>query len=219
MKNANFMTFNISDYIEKQKFLEKYRSKALIVAVTKTRPVEDIKSALKAGIRNFGETKVQEAFEKFLSLKADYMDLQLHMIGGLQTNKVKKALEIFNFFHSLDRENLAKEFSKYPEYISNKHFFVQVNTGKEKQKSGVHLNLTSEFIRYCIHDLSLNIVGLMCLPPINDDPKEHFLMLRDLAFRNNLKQLSMGMSSDYKTAIECGATFIRIGSSFFGDRK
>ena len=101
--------------------------------------------------------------------------------------------------------------------MSSKSFFIQVNTGQEKQKSGIQLNQTSEFIRYCNNDLSLNIIGLMCLPPINDDPKKHFSLLNKLALDNNLKQLSMGMSRDYKSAIECGATFIRIGSSFFGE--
>ena len=141
------------------------------------------------------------------------------MIGALQTNKVKKALAIFDYFHSLDRYSLAKEFSKFPKDTSSKSFFIQVNTGQEEQKSGIQSSLLSDFVKHCLYDLKLNVVGLMCLPPINEDPKEHFLMLSDLAFKNNLKQLSMGMSGDYKIAIECGATFIRIGSSLFGERK
>ena len=141
------------------------------------------------------------------------------MIGALQSNKVKDALKIFDCFHSLDRDSLAMEFSKYPENISSKLFFIQVNTGQEMQKSGIHPSLITEFALHCLHDLNLNVVGLMCLPPKDDDPKEHFLMLSDLAQKNNFKQLSMGMSNDYKIAIESGATFIRIGSNFFGNRK
>lgn len=213
------MTFILSKYREICQLLIDNNSTASIIAVSKTRPVEDIKEALQTGVRHFGETKVQEAFEKFTILTKDYKDLGLHMIGTLQTNKVKKALQVFNFFHSLDRESLAKEFSKHLELISDKFFFIQVNTGLEKQKSGIQPSLTSEFLHYCSYDLKLKVVGLMCLPPINENPKEHFLMLRDLALENNLKQLSIGMSGDYKIAIQCDATFIRLGSCLFGERK
>jgi len=213
------MTFILSKYQEICQLLRDNNSTATIIAVSKTRPVEDIKEALQTGVRHFGETKVQEAFEKFTILTKDYKDVGFHMIGTLQTNKVKKALQVFDFFHSLDRESLAKEFSKHPKLISDKFFFIQVNTGLEKQKSGIQPSLTSEFLHYCSYDLKLKVVGLMCLPPINENPKEHFLMLRDLALKNNLKQLSIGMSSDYKTAIQCDATFIRLGSCLFGERK
>ncbi len=213
------MTFILTKYREISKLLIDHKSTTNIIAVTKTRPAEDIKEAIGAGVKHFGETKVKEAFEKFNILKKDNKDLKLHMIGPLQTNKVKKALKIFDFFHSLDREDLAKEFSKYPEQISDKCFFIQVNTGLEKQKSGIIPNLASKFLIYCINDLKLKVVGLMCLPPIDDNPKDHFLMLNNLALKNNLKQLSIGMSGDYKIAIQCGATFIRLGSSLFGERK
>ena len=213
------MTFILSKYQEICQLLIDNNSTATIIAVSKTRPVEDIKEALQTGVRHFGETKVQEAFEKFTILTKDYKDVGFHMIGTLQTNKVKKALQVFDFFHSLDRESLAKEFSKHPKLISDKFFFIQVNTGLEKQKSGIQPSLTSEFLHYCSYDLKLKVVGLMCLPPINENPKEHFLMLKDLALKNNLKQLSIGMSSDYKTAIQCDATFIRLGSCLFGERK
>ena len=217
------MSFNYKKYQEILGFAENFANnknkvKTTIIAVTKTYPVDDINEALKAGIRNFGEVKVQEAIEKYSILRVLHKDMKLHMIGGLQTNKVKKALEIFDYFHSLDRDSLAKEFSKYPEHTSSKKFLIQVNTGQEEQKSGIQSSLTTEFFSYCFQELNLNVVGLMCLPPLNDDPKEHFLMLSELALKNNLRQLSIGMSSDYKTAIECGATFIRIGSSLFGSR-
>jgi pyridoxal phosphate enzyme (YggS family) len=218
------MTFNVKKYLEISNLVENFsnknnKSKVSIIAVTKTRQVEDVNEALKIGITHFGEIRVQEASKKFQGLKPKYEDMRLHMIGPLQSNKVKDALKIFDYFHSLDRDSLAKEFSKYPENTSSKAFFIQVNTGLEKQKSGINPNLTSEFALYCLHDLNLNVIGFMCLPPINDDPKEHFLMLSDLASKSNFKQLSMGMSNDYKIAIECGATFIRIGSSFFDDNK
>ena len=218
------MTYNSKEYSKIFKYLENFGtannvSKAKIVAVTKSYSVEDIKEALKKGVRNFGENRVKEAFVKYKILKTDYTDIKLHMIGALQTNKVKMALTLFDYFHSLDRDSLAKEFSKYSSIISSKVFFVQVNTGQEQQKSGIQPNLTSDFVDYCLNDLKLNIVGLMCLPPIGEDPEEHFILLNQLALKNNLKHLSMGMSSDYKIAIRRGATFIRIGSSLFGDRK
>ena len=217
------MNFNINKYEEIKEFFNKskfFRNKInnTIIVVSKTRKLDDIQEALKHGIRHFGEIRINEAIDKFTILKNKQKDIQLHMIGAIQSNKVKKALKIFDHFHSLDRNGLAVEFSKYPKDISSKSFFIQVNTGNEVQKSGIHPNQTSEFINYCKRDLKLNVIGLMCLPPVNDDPKEHFLMLRDLAENNNLKQLSMGMSSDYKIAIECGATHIRIGTSFFGYR-
>ena len=218
------MVFNLEKYSEIRKFVENFaRNKDIlpikIVAVTKTHPVDTVKEAIKGGIIHFGENKVQEAYNKFSDLKIIHQNISLHMIGPLQTNKVKKSLKIFDFFHSLDRESLALEFSKYPEIIQSKSFFIQVNTGKEKQKSGILLNLASEFIQYCIQILKLNVIGLMCLPPIQDDPRPHFLLLRELAIKNKLKHLSIGMSGDYKIAVDNGATFIRIGSYFFGHRK
>ena len=151
----------------------------------------------------------------FKDLKTIHKDIYLHMIGPLQTNKVKKALEIFDFFHSLDRQSLALEFSKHPNRIKHKSFFIQVNTGNEKQKSGILSDLASEFIQYCLNALKLNIIGLMCLPPISEDPKKHFTLLKDLAQKNNLNKLSMGMSADYEIALNCGSTHIRVGSILF----
>ena len=217
------MNFNINKYEEIKEFFNKYKFSGekinnTIIAVSKTRKLVDIQEALRHGVRHFGEIRVNEAIDKFTILKTKQKDIQLHMLGAIQSNKVKNALKIFDYFHSLDRNSLAIEFSKYPVEISSKYFFIQVNTGNEMQKSGIYPNQTSEFINYCKKDLKLNVIGLMCLPPVNDDPKEHFLMLRSLAENNNLKQLSMGMSGDYKIAIACGATHIRIGTSFFGYR-
>ena len=144
--------------------------------------------------------------------------MELHLTGPLQTNKVKDAVKLFDVFHTLDREKLAKEFFKLGE-IKNKKFFIQVNTGKEKTKSGIYLEELNQFINYCKIDLSLNIIGLMCIPPINDDPKKHFALLADNAKKNNLPHLSMGMSADYLDAIKLNATYIRIGTALFGERK
>ena len=190
-----------------------------IIAVSKTFSLNQITPLLDFGHLHFGENKVQEAYNKFKDLKTIHKNIYLHMIGPLQTNKVKKALEIFDFFHSLDRPNLALEFSKYSNNIKHKSFFIQINTGNEKQKSGILSNLASEFIQHCLNTLKLNIIGLMCLPPINEDPKPHFLVLKELATKNKIKHLSMGMSNDYQIAVDNGATFIRVGSNLFGFRK
>ena len=144
--------------------------------------------------------------------------MELHLTGPLQTNKVKDAVKLFDIFHTLDREKLAKEFSKVGG-IENKKFFIQVNTGKEKTKSGIYLEELNQFVNYCKIDLSLNIIGLMCIPPINDDPKKHFSLLAENAKKNNLPHLSMGMSTDYIDAIELNATYVRIGTALFGERK
>ena len=162
---------------------------------------------LKYGVRTFGENRVQEAKIKFDNLKKKYHDLELHLTGPLQTNKVKEAIKLFDVFHTLDREKLAREFVKYGN-LENKKFFIQVNTGKEESKSGIYIEQLEEFINYCRNDLYLNIVGLMCIPPINEQPIKHFSILVDEAKKNKLSQLSMGMSSDYTDAINKNATYI-----------
>ena len=211
--------FNFKKYQEIQGFIRKHQKISKIVAISKNHPKESVIEALKHGVRIFGENRVQEAKIKFVELFKEYPNLELHFTGTLQTNKVKSALQIFQVFQTIDREKLANEFQKFPNLTKDKKFLIQVNTGKEKQKSGILPNLASEFIQHCIHALKLNVIGLMCLPPTQDDPRPHFLMLKELAFKNKLKQLSMGMSTDYKIAVDSGATFIRIGSSFFGDKE
>ncbi len=220
------MSFNIQKYKEIQQFIENIKQnkdiseKIVTIAVSKSKNIEIVKLALEQNIRIFGENKVQEAYEKFKDLKISYSDLRLHMIGPLQTNKVKKALEIFDYFHTLDREKLALEFVKNLESnANNKYFFIQVNTGLEDQKSGIEPKHVRDFSSYCSDELKLNIVGLMCIPPINENPEPHFLLLKKLAKENSLYQLSMGMSNDYKIALKCGSTFIRIGTQFFGKRE
>ena len=216
------MTFNILKYREINDFIEKNtlknNKKASIIAISKSKPLISVREAINNGIRIFGENRVQEAKAKFSDLKKEHKDIELHLTGPLQTNKVKSAINIFDFFHTLDREKLALEFNKHLENTNNKKFFIQINIGSEDQKSGISINESNEFIKFCINDLKMNVVGLMCIPPINDDPMIYFSSLKDIAKKNNLKQLSMGMSADYKNAILAGASYIRIGTLIFGER-
>ena len=209
--------FNIDTYNKILQEIDVFKKKTKIIAVSKNHPRESVEIALKLGVRIFGENKVQEAKKKFDGLKTKYPNLKLHLTGPLQTNKVKEAMKIFDTFHTLDREKLAKQFVKVGN-LDSKHFFIQVNTGREENKSGVYPEHLDEFISYCRIDLSLNVVGLMCIPPINEPPKEHFSVLVRESIKHNLPQLSMGMSSDYIDAINLNATFIRIGTALFGQR-
>ena len=210
--------FNIDIYNEISQKIKDFSKKTKIVAVSKNHPKIAVEKAITYGINIFGENRVQEAQAKFMDLKKNHIDLELHLTGPLQTNKVKDAVKLFDIFHTLDREKLAKEFSKVGG-VENKKFFIQVNTGKEKTKSGIYLEELNQFVNYCKIDLSLNIIGLMCIPPINDDPKKHFSLLAKNAKKNNLPHLSMGMSADYMDAVELNATYIRIGTALFGERK
>lgn len=192
-----------------------------LVAVSKRHPVEKIEEALKAGQRIFGENRVQEAQEKFPSLREEFPDLQLHLIGPLQTNKVKDALQLFDVIQTLDREKLAKKFaSELNDESLTKEFMVQVNTGEEEQKAGVLPKDAIEFARFCIDDLGLNITGLMCIPPIDEPAFMHFGLLNNILQKlgNSQLRLSMGMSADYTQAAEMQADFVRIGTRVFGER-
>jgi pyridoxal phosphate enzyme (YggS family) len=212
--------FDINNYREIEVFIQEKSKKAVkIISVSKNHPKSSVIQAIEAGITDFGENRVQEAQEKFLNLKKDFKNIELHLTGPLQTNKVKQALDIFDVFQTLDREKLAKEFFKHSEKIINKVFFIQINTGKEINKSGIFPEDATEFIKYCISGLGLNIKGLMCIPPINDVPSEHFKFLKSISKKNNITKLSMGMSDDYEEAIECGATHIRVGTKLFGKRN
>jgi len=210
--------FNINTYNEISQKIKVLGTKTKVIAVSKNHPKEAVEKAISHGVKIFGENRVQEAQAKFMDLKKNLTDLELHLTGPLQTNKVKDAINLFDVFHTLDREKLAKEFSKIGR-LENKKFFIQVNTGKEETKSGVYLEDLNQFINYCKIDLSLNVVGLMCIPPINDQPKKHFSLLADEAKKNNLPCLSMGMSADYMDAIELNSSYIRIGTALFGERK
>ena len=190
-----------------------------LVAVSKKQDDYKILEALKVG-QYFGENRVQEAEQRWSKKVEMYKNLELRLIGPLQTNKVKQALNLFDIIETVDREKLAKEIAdNHNDAVKTKQFYIQVNTGSETQKSGVEPLQSDNFINYCKHDLKLPIVGLMCIPPLNEEPSMHFALLKKIAKRNNLKELSMGMSNDYKEAIKFGATSVRIGSLIFGERK
>ena len=189
-----------------------------IIAVSKTFKLEKILPLIKYGHLDYGENKVQEAMEKWLEIKIKNPNIKLHLIGKLQTNKVKYAIKLFDYIHSVDNEKIAKKISE-EELKQNKKIkiFIQVNIGNEEQKSGVNKNEISNLYHYC-KKLNLDIVGLMCIPPENEDPDKYFKETKLLNQKLNLPELSMGMSSDYLKAIENLSTFLRIGSSIFGKR-
>ena len=211
--------FNFKKYQGIQDFIRKHQKISKIVAISKNHPKESVIEALKHGVRIFGENRVQEAKIKFVELFKEYPNLELHFTGTLQTNKVKSALQIFQVFQTIDREKLANEFQKFPNLTKDKKFLIQVNTGKESSKSGVMPNEAKDFIRYCVNELKLNVIGLMCMPPIAESPKLHFALLQKIAIENNINQLSMGMSNDYVEAVMLNATYIRLGTILFGKRK
>ncbi len=213
------MAFNIKKYQEIQGFIKKNNSNAKIIAISKNQSPDLILEAISSGVRIFGENRVQEADKKFQNLKKSFKDLELHLTGPLQTNKVKEALKLFDTFHVLDRKKLADEFFKHQDLLRGKNFFVQVNLGMEEQKSGVPPKDCNDFVFYCKNKLKLNVIGLMCIPPHNHETTNYFKQLRYAAQENQLLELSMGMSSDFQKAIECGATYIRVGTLLFGERK
>ena len=191
-----------------------------LVAVSKKQDDYKIDEAIECGHKFFGENRVQEAFLRWNERIKIYKDLELRLIGPLQTNKVKQSLDLFDVIETIDREKLAKEVAKnFNNNVKTRNFYIQINTGNEPQKSGLDPLQADSFIQYCINDLSLPVVGLMCIPPENEEPSIHFALLNKIASRNNLPELSMGMSNDYEDAIKFGATSVRIGSLFFGKRK
>lgn len=191
-----------------------------LVAVSKNQDDNKIIEALGMGHKFFGENRVQEAEKRWKKKLEIFKNLELRLIGPLQTNKVKQALKLFNIIETIDREKLAKEIaSNFNGDIKTKAFYIQVNTGNEITKSGLDPEKVDGFIKYCIKDLRLPIKGLMCIPPIDEEPSMHFALLQKIAIRNNLSELSMGMSNDFKEAIKFGATSVRIGSSIFGERN
>ena len=194
--------------------------KTKIIAVTKTFPISEIKPLIDHGHLHYGENKVQEALEKWNEVKKEVKNIKLHMIGKLQTNKVKFVVPLFDYIHSLDNLKLAQKISLEQKKNNKKlKIFIQVNIGNEDQKSGIHQNEAMNFYKKCINDLGLDIVGLMCIPPLKADKNEYFRLMNGLNKSIGLDELSMGMSSDYLEAIENNATFVRIGSSIFGQRS
>tara|TARA_B100001939_G_scaffold339969_1_gene347434 strand:- start:1633 stop:2295 length:663 start_codon:yes stop_codon:yes gene_type:complete len=189
-----------------------------IIAVSKTFKIDHIMPLINHGHLDFGENKVQEAVEKWTEIKKQNKNLKLHLMGRLQTNKVKIALKIFDYIHSLDSKKLADKISnQQEEHKLNTKIFIQVNIGKEVQKSGISENELPDFYNYC-NNLNLNILGLMCIPPLNEDSTEYFARMQELNKKIGLEELSMGMSADYLNAMKYGSTFLRIGSEIFGQR-
>ena len=191
-----------------------------IVAISKTFSIEHIKPLLNIGHDHFGENKVQEAISKWREIKKSDSNLKLHMVGKLQSNKSKKAVELFDFIHSLDNKKLADSLSKAElETKRNIKYFIQVNIGNEDQKSGISLNDLNNFFSYCTKEKKLNVIGLMCIPPNDNNEEKYFEIMNEKNKLLNLKNLSMGMSSDYLKAIKYHANFLRIGSGIFGERN
>lgn len=191
-----------------------------VIAVSKTFPLGHIKPLIDHGHRVFGENKVQEAKQKWSGLKDSLKDLELHLIGGLQSNKSKEAVQLFDYIHSVDSIKLASELSKAEAKLSVKRkYFIQVNVGMEEQKSGVSKKEVENLLKYCVNEKNLNVIGLMCIPPFDQDPTPHFNYLKELNNDLGLKFISMGMSEDYMNAAKCGSTHIRIGSKIFGSRS
>ena len=187
-----------------------------LIVVTKGRSLADIQKIINVGHTHFGENRVQESINKWKDILKINTDIKLHFIGKLQTNKAGDVIHHFSYMHSLDNDKLAVKMSTEEKKLKKTlNYFVQVNLGEENQKSGILKKDLSGFVSYCKNDLKLNIIGLMCLPPINEDSDKYFKELKQLGFDNNLKELSMGMSNDYVAAIKNGSTFLRVGSVIF----
>jgi len=190
-----------------------------LVAVTKVHGVGRIRPAIEAGHRVFGENRVQEAEDKWPALREMAEDIRLHLIGPLQSNKVKAALETFDVIETVDRPKLARRIAAIGDEIGkHPNIFIQVNTGAEPQKAGVLPDEVDAFVTLCRDELKMPVIGLMCIPPVDEEPSLHFSLLAKIAARNDLKGLSMGMSGDYEIAVQFGATHVRVGSAIFGDR-
>ena len=216
VQRLNLIKNKVNEIIQKKQL----KTSPRIVAVTKTFTLDKITPLLEMGHIHFGENKVQEAENKWFEVKNKYKNLQLHMLGKLQTNKVKAAVKLFNYIHSLDSGKLAMKLCQCQKELNkNIKLFIQVNLADESQKSGVLLKDLDDFYNYCTKELFLNIIGLMCLPPINSYPDKYFQILKKNSKKFNLIDLSMGMSADYERAILNGSTYLRLGTAIFGDRK
>ena len=210
---------NIQNLIKsKQPVIENDKINPQIIAVSKTFKLNHILPLIEYGHTNYGENKVQEAIEKWSEIKSDNNKIKLHLIGKLQTNKVQISLKLFDFIHSLDNEKLARKISEEQKKQNLKlKLFIQVNIGNESQKNGIHVKKLGEFYNYC-KELNLIILGIMCIPPIDEDSEVSFLRMNYLKKKFNFKEQSMGMSSDYLIATKYNATYLRIGSEIFGQR-
>ena len=210
---------NIQNSIKENQEKTNNKNNIKIIAVSKTFEISHINPLIDYGHTDFGENKVQEAIEKWSDIKLKNQNLSLHLVWKLQSNKTKLALKIFDYIHSLDSEKLANKISEEQKKIDKKpKLFIQVNIGNENQKNGVDPNKLKSFYKYCL-DKDLDVIGTMCLPPISEDPEKYFMRMNYLNKDLGLNELSMGMSADYISAIDNNATFIRVGSKIFGERK
>ncbi len=215
VQRLNSVKIKIKEIIDKKQL----KTIPQIIAVTKSFPLNKIAPLLEMGHIHFGENKIQEAESKWFDVKNKYKNLQLHMVGKLQSNKAKKAVKLFDYIHSLDNAKLATKLSQYEKELGKKiKLFIQVNIAEENQKTGILLNDLDHFYNFCTKELSLNIIGLMCLPPINSDSNKYFQILKKNSDKLNLRDLSMGMSADYDQAILNGSTYLRLGTAIFGAR-
>ena len=208
----------VDNLISIKKEIQSNNSKAEIVAVSKTFPLSKILPLINFGHKHYGENKIQEAVNKWTDIKKDFTNIKLHFVGKLQTNKVKFALKVFDFIHSLDSQKLAKKISEEQKKQNKKpKIFIQINLGEEAQKSGINKENLLEFYNFS-KDLGLNIIGIMCIPPFDQDSSKFFSQMSKLNKMINLREISMGMSSDYLNALEFNSTYLRIGSNIFGKR-
>ena len=210
--------FIIKNYNRIHNSIQSLDKNAKLIVVTKNQNLDKINLLINSNHFDFGENRIKEASLKWKNLILRNSQLRLHLIGKLQSNKAKDAFEIFHYIHTLDNEKLAKIFANLENNSLKKiKYFIQVNIANEPQKNGISLEKINQFIKYCIWDLKLNIIGLMCIPPIEGDPSQYFQKLSEIKKLNNLTDLSMGMSNDYECAIKNGATFVRIGSKIFSE--
>jgi pyridoxal phosphate enzyme (YggS family) len=210
----------LNNFITIKNTISKLSTNTKIIVVTKTFNMDSINPIINCGHLDFGENRVQEAKEKWPTVISNIPNINLHLIGNLQSNKAKDAVMLFNYIHTLSSEKLAKILKMEQEKINKTiKYFIQVNLAGENHKNGIEVNYTNEFIKFCINDLSLKIIGLMCVPPVNENSDPYFSKLKKIANDNKLYELSMGMSGDYSSAIKFGSTYVRIGSKIFGTRQ
>jgi hypothetical protein len=209
----------IQNYLRIKDQINLLNPKTKLIIVSKGQKYDEIKSLIDYGHLEFGENRVQEAIFKWKDILNSHSNINLHFIGGLQSNKVKDIFKIFKYVHSLDNETLAKIFSDLEkQYVKKINYFIQVNIGDEIQKNGIKISLVGDFVKYCQKDLKLNILGLMCIPPAKTSSENYFSKLKELNELSLLKDLSMGMSSDFEKAIKLGSTYVRVGTAIFGDK-
>jgi pyridoxal phosphate enzyme (YggS family) len=210
----------LNNFITLKNTISNLSTNTKIIVVTKTFKMDLINPIINCGHLDFGENRVQEAKEKWSIVISNIPNINLHLIGNLQSNKVKDAVMLFNYIHTLSSEKLAKILKTEQEKINKTiKYFIQVNLAGENHKNGIEVNYANEFIKFCINDLSLQIIGLMCVPPVNENSDLYFSKLKKIANDNKLYELSMGMSGDYSSAIKFGSTYVRIGSKIFGTRQ